>query len=144
DPKALTSLPEREFRSGLAEVIKYGVIADAKLFAFLEENMEGILGRDSGALEHVIRRSIEIKAHVVSRDEKESGLREILNFGHTFAHALESATNYRKYLHGEAVGWGMIAAARLAATQGMFPLREEDRAARLTARVGPLPAWPAV
>ena len=144
DPKALTSLPEREFRSGLAEVIKYGVIADAKLFAFLEENMEGILGRDSGALEHVIRRSIEIKAHVVSRDEKESGLREILNFGHTFAHALESATRYKKYRHGEAVAWGMMCAALLGHEAAKTPADHVARMIALVRRVGPLPGWPAV
>ena len=88
DPEALRSLPEREFRGGLAEVIKYGVIADAKLFAYLEENLEKILRREAGALEHIIRRSVEIKAWVVSKDERESGLREILNYGHTFGHAL--------------------------------------------------------
>src|SRR5208283_790328 len=86
DPEALRTLPEREFRGGLAEVIKYGVIADAKLFAYLEDNLEKILRRDAAALEHIIRRSVEIKAWVVSRDEKESGLREILNYGHTFGH----------------------------------------------------------
>jgi len=97
DPDVLSTLPDREFRAGLAEVIKYGVIADAKLFRFLEENMARILRRDAKALQHIIRRSIEIKASVVSRDEKESGLREILNFGHTFGHALESATRYRRF-----------------------------------------------
>src|SRR5208337_2146495 len=113
DPEALASLPEREFRGGLAEVIKYGVIADAKLFAYLEENLEKILRREAGALEHIIRRSVEIKAWVVSQDERESGLREILNYGHTFGHALESATGYRSYQHGEAVAWGMMCAALL-------------------------------
>src|SRR5579862_2159202 len=113
DPEALGSLPEREFRGGLAEVIKYGVIADARLFAFLEENMERILRREPAALEHIIRRSIEIKAEVVSKDERESGLREILNFGHTFGHALESATQYKKFQHGEAGAWGMMCAAFL-------------------------------
>ena len=111
--QVLKTLPEREFRSGLAEVIKYGVIADAKLFAFLEANMEAILKRDATALAHIIRRSIEIKAQVVSRDEKESGLRETLNFGHTFGHALESATRYTRFQHGEAVAWGMMCAALL-------------------------------
>src|ERR1700746_1450624 len=97
DTAVLKSLPEREFRGGLAEVIKYGVIADARLFRFLEENMPRILKRDADTLQHIIRRSIEIKADVVSRDERESGLREILNFGHTFGHALESATRYRRF-----------------------------------------------
>jgi 3-dehydroquinate synthase len=144
DPDALASLPEREFRSGLAEVIKYGVISDAKLFAFLEENMDAILGRDSRALEHAIRRSIEIKARVVSRDEKESGLREILNFGHTFAHALESATRYRKYRHGEAVAWGMMCAALLGHEVAKTPADDVARIIALVRRIGPLPAWPPV
>ena len=143
DPELLSTLAPREFRSGFYEVIKYGVIGDAALFAFLEKNLEKILRRKRTALNFVMERSVAQKARVVSKDERESGLREILNFGHTFAHALESVTRYRRYLHGEAVGWGMIAAARLAATQGMLPLPEEDRIARLTARVGPLPAWPA-
>src|SRR6266436_3786528 len=101
DTDALATLPEREFRGGLAEVIKYGVIADTKLFAFLEENFEKLLGRDARALQYVTTRSVEIKAEVVGKDERESGLREILNFGHTLGHALESATAYKKYQHGE-------------------------------------------
>jgi len=113
DPEVLSSLPEREFRGGLAEVIKYGVIRDASLFCFLEENIGAILRREADALEQIIRRSIEIKANVVSRDEKESGLREILNYGHTFAHALEAVTHYRRYQHGEAVAWGLMCAALL-------------------------------
>lgn len=144
DPELLSTLPPREFRSGIYEIIKYGVIGDANLFAFLEANLDKILRRESTALNHVIERSVAQKAHVVSKDEHESGLREILNFGHTFAHALESVTHYRKYLHGEAVGRGMIAAARLAASRGMFPLRDEERLAHLIARVGPLPSWPPV
>jgi len=144
DPELLRTLPRREFRSGICEIIKYGVIGDAKLFAFLETKMENVLRREPAALDFVIERSIAQKARVVSQDERESRLREILNFGHTFAHALESVTRYRKFLHGEAVGWGMIAAARLAAALGMFPLREEDRVAHLTARVGSLPEWPSM
>ena len=100
--------------------------------------------RERAALTYVIERSISQKARVVSEDERESGLREILNFGHTFAHALESVTRYRTYLHGEAVGWGMIAAARLAVEKGMFSPSEEERVAKLIARVGPLPAWPSM
>ena len=113
DTDLLRTLPERQFRSGVAEVIKYGVIADAELFAYLEQNMEKLLRQDRDALEYVIPRCVEIKADVVSRDEHESGLREILNFGHTFGHALESVTKYRRYLHGEAVAWGMVAASLL-------------------------------
>ncbi len=142
DPEALRTLPEREFRGGLAEVIKYGVIADAKLFAYLEENLEKILRRDAGALEHIIRRSIEIKAWVVSKDERESGLREILNYGHTFGHALESATRYRRYQHGEAVAWGMMCAALLGYGVARMPGEAVSRIVALIKRVGPLPGWP--
>jgi 3-dehydroquinate synthase len=142
DPELLRTLPAREFRSGIYEIIKYGVIGDLKLFQFLEEKMQKLLRRDSAAVNFVIERSIQQKARVVSEDERESGLREILNFGHTFAHALESVTRYRKYLHGEAVGWGMIAAAKLAGDLGMFSAGDARRVARLIASVGPLPAWP--
>lgn len=144
DPGFLSSLPPRDFRSGIYEIIKYGVIGDAKLFQFLEKNLEKVLRRERPALAFVIERSIAQKARVVSEDEHESGLREILNFGHTFAHALESVTGYRKYLHGEAVGWGMIAAGRLAVEKGMLSPRDEEKVARVIARVGPLPAWPSV
>ena len=106
--------------------------------------MEKVLRRERPALAFVIERSVAQKARVVSKDERESGLREILNFGHTFAHALESATGYRTYLHGEAVGWGMIAAARLAVEKGMFSPRDEERVAKVIAQVGPLPPWPSV
>ena len=142
DPELLRTLPVREFRSGLYEIIKYGVIGDPKLFRFLEQNLEKLLRRDPDALDFVIERSILQKAHVVSYDERESGLREILNFGHTFAHALESVTRYRKYLHGEAVGWGMIAASKLAVSSRIFPAKDSDRLIRLIAHVGPLPPWP--
>jgi 3-dehydroquinate synthase len=142
DPEALRSLPEREFRGGLAEVIKYGVIADAKLFVYLEQNLEKILRREAAALEHIIRRSVEIKAWVVSKDERESGLREILNYGHTFGHALESTTRYRRYQHGEAVAWGMMCAALLG--YGVVHTRGDvvSRIVALIKRVGPLPGWP--
>src|SRR5271165_641786 len=144
DPEALRSLPEREFRGGLAEVIKYGVIVDAKLFVFLEERMGAILRRDAGALEHVIRRSIEIKARVVSQDEKEADLREILNFGHTFGHALESVTRYRRFQHGEAVAWGMMCAALLGHEAAGMKADEVSRIVTLVRRIGPMPGWPAV
>lgn len=142
DPGFLSSLPPREFRSGIYEIIKYGVIGDAKLFRFLEGKLEKVLRRERPALAFVIERSIAQKARVVSKDEHESGLREILNFGHTFAHALESVTGYRTYLHGEAVAWGMVAAARLAVEKGMLSPREEERVAKVIARVGTLPGWP--
>jgi 3-dehydroquinate synthase len=143
DPLTLKTLPPREFRSGLYEIIKYGVIADERLFAFLESSIEALANRDAKALDFVIPRCMQSKATVVSRDERESGLREILNFGHTFAHAFETATAYRRYLHGEAVGWGMIAASRLAGRMGLLAEENAVRIERLVRRVGPLPALPA-
>jgi 3-dehydroquinate synthase len=142
DPLTLKTLPPREFRSGLYEIIKYGVIADEPLFAFLESSIEALANRDAKALDFVIPRCIQSKARVVSDDERESGLREILNFGHTFAHAFETATAYRRYLHGEAVGWGMIAASRLAGRIGLLTEENGMRIERLVRRVGPLPALP--
>jgi len=144
DTNLLKTLPQREFCGGLAEVIKYGVIADAKLFAFLEKNVEKLLARDSLALAHVIARSVEIKAEVVGKDERESGLREILNFGHRFGHALESATGYRKYQHGEAVAWGMMAAALFGHEIQITPAADASRIISLIRRMGKLPAWPNV
>jgi len=144
DPEALATLPEREFRGGLAEVIKYGVIADAKLFAFLESDMSAILKRDPAALAHVILRSLQIKAEVVSRDEKESRLREILNFGHTFGHALESTTRYKRFQHGEAIAWGMMCAALLGHEVIAMPAIAVSRIVALIRQIGPLPAWPKV
>jgi len=144
DTDLLKSLSERQFRSGVAEVIKYGVIADADLFTYLEQNMEKLLCKDRDALEYVIPRCVEIKADVVSRDEHESGLREILNFGHTFGHALESVTKYRRYLHGEAVAWGMIAATRLGRELGITGADDVSRAASLIRRMGKMPDWPGV
>jgi len=140
DPTFLRTLPHREFRSGLYEIIKYGVIADAKLFDYLERSMSGILRRDPASLAWIIPRSIAIKARVVSEDERETGLRQILNFGHTLGHALETATNYRRFLHGEAIGWGMIFATLLAVAHGKLRDRDAIRVLRLVAAVGPLPA----
>ena len=119
DIDTLATLPDREFTSGLAEVLKYGVILDADLFAWLEANAPAIRRRDPAALLHIVERSAALKAHVVERDEHEtSGLRAILNYGHTFAHAYETAAGYGTLLHGEAVAIGMAAAARLAAAMG--------------------------
>jgi 3-dehydroquinate synthase len=143
DPATLSTLPPREFRSGLYEVVKYGVIADATLFEFLEKSIETLVQRDAAALDFVIPRCIQVKAEVVSHDERESGPREILNFGHTFAHAFETATAYRKYLHGEAVGWGMIAASRLAQRIGLLSAHSGARIEELVRRIGALPALPA-
>ena len=144
DPLVLKTLSKREFRGGLAEVIKYGIIADAELFAYLEENCELALRRDEAVLEHLIRRSIEIKAWVVSKDERESGLREILNYGHTFGHALESETRYRRYQHGEAVAWGMKCAALLGHKIGLTRAADVSRILALIERLDPLPSWPKV
>lgn len=113
DLDTLKTLPEREFRAGLAEVIKYGIIFDAKLFADLERNLSKILKRDKGTLAPIIARCCEIKAEVVSQDETESGLRAILNFGHTIGHAIENGFGYGKFLHGEAISIGQTAEAKL-------------------------------
>ncbi|MGH9741881.1 MAG: 3-dehydroquinate synthase [Candidatus Acidiferrum sp.] len=144
DSSMLKTLPERQYRGGLAEVIKYGIIADAKLFAYLEKNFHAVLCRDPTALAYIIPRSLEIKAQVVSRDERESGLREILNFGHTFGHALETVTHYRVYQHGEAVAWGMMTAALLGHEIGITRADEVSRIVSLVRRLSPLPAWPKV
>jgi 3-dehydroquinate synthase len=139
DPAMLLTLPHREYRSGLYEVIKYGLIADPELFSFLEKRMLALLRRDPEALAWVTARCIRIKAHVVSKDERESGLREILNYGHTLGHALESATRYRRFRHGEAIAWGMIAAALFGVATDRFKESDATRLIRLIGSVGPLP-----
>jgi 3-dehydroquinate synthase len=140
DPGVLRTLPHREYRSGLYEVVKYGVIADEKLFQFLERRMDAVLRRDPTALAWIIPRCVAIKARVVGADERESGMRQILNFGHTLGHALEAATKYRRFLHGEAIGWGMIAATMMALGIGRLGDADTTRIIRLVASVGPLPA----
>lgn len=127
DVGTLKTLPARELLAGMAEVIKYGVIWDESLFRFLEENREKVLNLDRPAMEHIIRRSCEIKAEVVSRDEREEGLRAILNYGHTIGHALETATGYTAFLHGEAVAIGMYVEARLSSLLGLVDRREVER-----------------
>jgi 3-dehydroquinate synthase len=144
DPELLRTLSDREFRGGLAEVIKHAIIADAEMFAILEKGMAKVLRRDRQMLGYLIPRNVQIKARVVSRDERESGLREILNYGHTFAHALESVTKYRRYQHGEAVAWGMIAAAFLGHELGLTRADDVSRIVALIRRLGPLPPWPHV
>ena len=144
DPRVLDSLPDREFCGGLAEVIKHSIIADADMFAYLERNIANVLRRDRAALAYLIPRNAAIKTGVVSRDERESGLREILNFGHTFAHALESTTKYRRFQHGEAVAWGMMAAALLGHEIGVTRADDVSRIVNLVRRIGPLPAWPRI
>jgi 3-dehydroquinate synthase len=121
DVDTLATLPPRELRAGLAEVIKYGVIADAALFVRLGEEAEAVLAADPATLIDLVQRSCEIKAEVVIADERETGLRAILNFGHTVGHAVEALTGYSTLLHGEAVAIGMVAAARMAARLGMLP-----------------------
>ncbi len=118
DTDVLRTLPDREYRSGLAEVLKYGVIADALFFAFLEQNLEALLARETSVLTHCIERSCAIKAEVVAGDEREDGRRAILNFGHTFGHAIENLAGYGELLHGEAVGLGMVMAADLSVRLG--------------------------
>ncbi len=144
DPQMLKTLPARQYRAGLYEAIKYGVIGDDILFRFLERQLGDVLKQRPAALEWVLERCIRAKAEVVSADERESGLREILNFGHTVGHALEAATRYRKFLHGEAVGWGMVASARLSVQMKMLAEADETRITRLVRRVGTLPRLTAV
>ncbi|MGE3841800.1 MAG: 3-dehydroquinate synthase [Vicinamibacterales bacterium] len=139
DPLVLKSLPRREFRAGLYEVVKYAVIADASLFERLEHTLAAIFARDPGALLPVIAECCRIKARVVSEDEHEHGIRRTLNFGHTAAHALEAITRYRRFRHGEAVGYGMLAAAHLAHARGALSLDARDALATLIAHMGPLP-----
>jgi 3-dehydroquinate synthase len=127
DTSTLKSLAKREFLAGMAEVIKYGVIWDETLFRFLEDNRGKILDLDHNAMEHVIKRSCEIKAEVVSMDEREGGLRAILNYGHTVGHALETATGYMSYLHGEAVAIGMYLEARLSSILGIMDAGQAER-----------------
>lgn len=131
DTDSLATLPARQYRAGLAEVIKYGVILDADFFAFLEQNVEAINSRQDDVLTEVIARCCQLKAHVVEQDEREeTGLRAVLNYGHTFCHALETITGYEEFLHGEAVAIGMICASRLAEGLGrvdpQFTLRQAD------------------
>jgi len=120
DPLALASLPDREYRAGLFEIVKCGVITDADLFVTMCDQRERVLARDGAILERIISDSVRIKAEVVSADEKEGGLRRILNFGHTFGHALEAETAYERFLHGEAVGWGMKASVELSRLEGVL------------------------
>ena len=140
DIGVLGTLPDRELRAGLMESIKAGIIRDRALVRFMEGHAEEVLGRDPKALEKVIAASIRMKAEVVNRDERESGLRMILNLGHTVGHALEQATGYKTLLHGEAVGWGMVAALYLARKRGTITAAQFERLERLIHRYGPLPA----
>ena len=136
DLATLASLPVREYRAGLAEVIKYGIIYDAGLFRRLERDLPRLLRRDQRTLAAIVARCCEIKADVVRQDETESGLRAILNFGHTIGHALEAISHYGKYLHGEAIAIGQVAAAKLSAQVLGLPAKEVERIERIFQRAG--------
>ena len=139
DPLLLATLPRREFRSGLYEVVKYGMIASRGLFDRVARESKAIFARDASVLRPAIVESCQIKADVVSKDEREGGLRRILNFGHTVGHALEAVTKYRRFRHGEAIAYGMLAAADLAVARGALADRERQSLAQLIALLGPLP-----
>ena len=137
DTETLDTLPTREYRAGLAEVVKYGVILDEEFFEYLERSQSDINQRKSSVLVDIIERSCQLKAKIVSEDEREeSGLRAVLNYGHTFAHALESVTGYRELLHGEAVSIGMLCASRLAERLGRFDRKSTERQAMLLQNLG--------
>jgi 3-dehydroquinate synthase len=127
DLDTIDSLPDREFRAGLAEVIKYGIIYDAALFRLIERKLPEILAKDGAELTHLVARSCAIKADVVGQDETETGLRAILNFGHTIGHAIENVSGYGRYLHGEAISIGQIAAAHLSSQVKGLPKADVDR-----------------
>lgn len=136
DLKVLKTLPGKEFANGMAEVIKYGVIYDKNLFSYLEKNIVRILARDIKSLEHIISRCCQIKAAVVSRDEREKNLRAILNFGHTIGHALEGMTAYKKFTHGEAVAIGMVGAVKIAESLELVDSSVEARLKALLIKAG--------
>ena len=141
DTAVLKTLPAREFSAGMAEVIKHGLVRDAGFFSWLEQNMDKLLAGDAQALAHAVRRCCEIKAAVVAEDERETGVRALLNFGHTFGHAIESALGYGTWLHGEAVAAGMVMAADLSCRLGFVERGDVERIAHLLQRAQ-LPAAP--
>jgi len=136
DTDTLTSLPARELRAGLAEVIKYGLIADREFFVWLEDHLDELLARQPSALIHAIATSCRIKADIVGADERETGVRALLNLGHTFGHAIETGAGYGVWLHGEAVAAGMLMAADLSCRMGQFDQQYVDRLRKLLARAG--------
>jgi len=140
DPDVLSTLPEREYRAGLYEVIKCGVIRSPDLFALMAQRQDAVLARDPRVVERIIGESVRIKAEVVSADEREGGLRRILNFGHTLGHALEAETGYSLFLHGEAVAFGMCAAAHLARLTGRLSPAECSQIVETTRSYGPIPS----
>ena len=136
DLDVLNTLPPRELSAGLAEIIKYGPIADMPFLDWIETNIDALMASEPAALAHAIQRSCEIKAHVVGQDEREQGLRAILNFGHTFGHAIESGLGYGQWLHGEGVGCGMVMAAHLSQRLGLVDMAFVERLKRLIERAG--------
>jgi 3-dehydroquinate synthase len=136
DSATLASLPEREFNAGPAEVVKYGAINDAGFFAWLEDNVAAIMQRHEVTLNHLILESVKNKSEIVSQDEKEAGIRALLNFGHSFGHALEAETNYSRFLHGEAVSIGMVTATRLSEIRGLCRAGTAQRLATLLSVLG--------
>src|SRR3954453_23781974 len=139
DPEVLATLPEREFRSGLYEALKCGVIREPKIFEFMEQKREKVLSRDPATMEWLITECVRVKAKVVAADEVESGERRILNFGHTIGHALEAETSYKQFLHGEAVAWGMVAACMIAAGMNKTEPETARRIISLILAYAPLP-----
>jgi 3-dehydroquinate synthase len=142
DTSTLHTLPPREYRAGMAEVVKYGFIRDAAFLQWIEANVERLIAREDAAVIHAVRRSCEIKADVVGQDEREQGLRAILNLGHTFGHAIETALGYGNWLHGEAIAAGMAMAADMSTRLGWLQPAEHDRVVQLLTRLG-LPVAPA-
>jgi 3-dehydroquinate synthase len=139
DPQVLKTLPEREYRAGLFEVIKCGIIRDPELFRLLAERVEVVCAREPAIVDELIGAAVRIKAEVVSADEREGDLRRILNFGHTVGHAMEAETRYERFLHGQAVAWGMLAAIRLAELTGDLKSDDADAMRDLIYLYGPLP-----
>ena|SRR5579862_1681584 len=139
DPAVLSTLPDREFRAGLYECLKCGAIGNPKLFRKLESTQVKQLRNNPEALRYVITESVKLKAKIVAADERESGLRRVLNFGHTIGHALEAESAYHRFLHGEAVGWGMIAASNIAESMGYCDKRTRQRISEAVLSLGPLP-----
>jgi 3-dehydroquinate synthase len=140
DPTVLRTLPDREYHSGLYEAVKYGILGDAALFDRFVAEIDGIRRRDPASLEWLVARCAAMKAEIVAADERESGLRRVLNFGHTIGHAIEAAARFRRIRHGEAVGYGMIAACRISAAMGKLPAPEAARAEAAIRSVGRLPS----
>jgi 3-dehydroquinate synthase len=140
DPAILDSLPEREYRAGLYEILKAGIIREPELFHYLVDHTAAVLGREPAAIDHIIGASVRMKAQVVSGDERENDVRKILNFGHTFGHALEAETHYKRFLHGEAVAWGMHAAINLGESSGTFACPDGPKMRQMINAYGPIPS----